>query len=461
MTAKRALIVDDSRSARVILSRMLEAYDLQVDAAESAEQALEYLRQERPDVIFMDHLMPGMDGFQAIQAIKSNPDTATIPVMMYTSQEGELYVSQARALGAVGVLPKTVKPGDVSRVLYQLHLLPERRDAQPGLLTPESEPALERPTRPQPAATKTAPSVHIDRTTQAQLGELETAIRNAIAPALREYNAELRRYIAASMEVLSRKITAEGKPAAAGESQAAMVTPVEPVPVEQPARWPMLAAFAAIALIPAAVLAFLLMQLQVSTQALMQSNAHLASVVEEQQSQLAALQQAARAVQSVPVAAAMMAAPGKAESEPVPYGEAPLAGSRLEHLRSLVEELRGGGFKGKVRASTYIGEFCLTGNGIEGYSIAADDLPVKRCDLIGNPFDDSLTGAQRQSLGFANLVSSLQQQTSNALAIEVINGGRTPSVAYPDGDALAKATAGDWNRIAAQNNRVEFVAEVE
>ena len=105
---KRALIVDDSRSARVILSRMLEGYGLQVDSSESAEHALEYLRQTRPDVIFMDHLMPGMDGFQAIQAIKGNPDTAMIPVVMYTSQEGELYVSQARALGAVGVLPKTV-----------------------------------------------------------------------------------------------------------------------------------------------------------------------------------------------------------------------------------------------------------------------------------------------------------------------------------------------------------------
>ena len=114
--SKRALIVDDSRSARVILSRMLEGYGLQVDASESAEHALEFLRQARPDVIFMDHLMPGMDGFQAIQAIKGNPDTATIPVVMYTSQEGELYVSQARALGAVGVLPKTVKHADVSRV---------------------------------------------------------------------------------------------------------------------------------------------------------------------------------------------------------------------------------------------------------------------------------------------------------------------------------------------------------
>jgi hypothetical protein len=93
--------------------------------------------------------------------------------------------------------------------------------------------------------------------------------------------------------------------------------------------------------------------------------------------------------------------------------------------------------------------------------MAADDLPVKRCDLIGNPFDDSLTNAQRQSLAFANLVSSVPNETSNALTIEVTHGGRVPAVPYPEGEALAKATAGEWNRIAAQNNRVEFVAESE
>jgi len=59
---------------------------------------------------FMDHLMPGMDGLQAVKAIKGNPQTAMIPIMMYTSQEGELYVGQARALGAMGVLPKQVRP---------------------------------------------------------------------------------------------------------------------------------------------------------------------------------------------------------------------------------------------------------------------------------------------------------------------------------------------------------------
>src|SRR5580658_9531080 len=134
MARKRSLVVDNSKSARVILSRMLEKYDIEVDMAESAEQAIEYLKTNRPDAIFMDHLMPGMDGLQAVQAIKGNPQTAMIPIMMYTSQEGELYVGQARALGAMGVLPKQVRPVDVSKVLYELHLLPDRRDvAEPGL----------------------------------------------------------------------------------------------------------------------------------------------------------------------------------------------------------------------------------------------------------------------------------------------------------------------------------------
>src|SRR5665213_1212065 len=129
MVTRRALVVDDSKSARAFLTRILERYELTVDGVESAEQAIEYLTIQRPDVIFMDHLMPGMDGFQAVQSIKNNPRTATIPIMMYTSQEGELYLGQARALGAIGVLPKQIKPTDVSKVLYQLHLLADRRSA--------------------------------------------------------------------------------------------------------------------------------------------------------------------------------------------------------------------------------------------------------------------------------------------------------------------------------------------
>src|SRR5579863_6628159 len=151
MGAKRALIVDDSKSARLFLARTLEKYDIDVDSAESAEAAIAYLASNRPDVIFMDHLMPGMDGLQAVKAIKNDPRTATIPIMMYTSQEGELYLGQARALGAFGVLPKQIKPADVSKVLYQLHLAPERRSSEQSTFTAVEDAPMPPGARPAPS----------------------------------------------------------------------------------------------------------------------------------------------------------------------------------------------------------------------------------------------------------------------------------------------------------------------
>jgi len=455
MSAKRALIVDDSRSARVILSRMLEGYGVEIDAAESAEAALEYLKTSKPDVIFMDHLMPGMDGFQAIQAIKSNPLTSMIPVMMYTSQEGELYVSQARALGAVGVLPKTVKQTELSRILYQLRLLPERRDARMVVQPPELR-------TPQVVADE-IPTVQIDAPPpKLAVGEIETAIRNSIGPALQEQNVEIRRFVAASLEAFARRIgdNRTATPATTEETAPSVeIVGSEPPPAPAPTlRWPLVAAIAAVALIPTIVLAVLYTRTLQSTSQMFDSNARLSAVVQEQQSQLATLQQSLKAANAAAASGSGNVAGALVESEAVPYGEAPLSGARIEKLRDMLSKLKSQGFRGRVRVATYVGEFCLTGNGVEGYSMASEELPFKRCDLVGNPFDDGLTSTQRESLAFANLMSTLSQQGNDAVTIEVAHGGRRASVPYPEGDRLAKATAGEWNRIAAQNNRVEFAA---
>ncbi|MFT6154820.1 MAG: CheY-like chemotaxis protein [Bermanella sp.] len=120
---KTALVVDDSKLARYVLKEMLIGFGIKVETSESAEEALGSLSAFRPDVIFMDHMMPGMDGFQAVQAIKNDPKTATIPILMYTSKDDGMYVSQARALGAVGVLPKKLKPVQLEKVLIQLRLV--------------------------------------------------------------------------------------------------------------------------------------------------------------------------------------------------------------------------------------------------------------------------------------------------------------------------------------------------
>ena len=121
--ARDALIVDDSKAACRVLEGLLEKHHIQATSVHSAEDALEYLRTSKPDVIFLDHNMPGMDGLQAVKIIKSNPATAAIPVLMYTTKEGEVYLGQARALGAVDVLTKDRVRDHLEESLAKLGML--------------------------------------------------------------------------------------------------------------------------------------------------------------------------------------------------------------------------------------------------------------------------------------------------------------------------------------------------
>lgn len=120
-----ALIVDDSKTARYALRQLLDKQKVSVDMVESAEEALDYLHQkslpeDAPDLIFMDHMMPGMDGFDAVKELKSNPATAAIPIVMYTSTQGGMYFGQARALGAADVINKPATAEDLREVLRRL-----------------------------------------------------------------------------------------------------------------------------------------------------------------------------------------------------------------------------------------------------------------------------------------------------------------------------------------------------
>lgn len=126
----RVLLVDDSKSARFALRKLLERTGMQVDVAESAEQALGYLDTNHPDLIFMDHFMPGMDGFEAARAIKNRPERCEIPIVMCTSKEDPDYHQQARANGAVDILPKPATPTALNKVLYKLAKNIEQQQAE-------------------------------------------------------------------------------------------------------------------------------------------------------------------------------------------------------------------------------------------------------------------------------------------------------------------------------------------
>ncbi|MGH8631193.1 MAG: response regulator, partial [Burkholderiales bacterium] len=129
---KTALIVDDSRSARFALRRCLEHHAYHVETAESAEEAFRLLQTQQPQVIFLDHVMPGTDGFTALQHIKQNPQTGSIPVVICSSNEGDAFTAEARSKGAVDVLQKPPSPEQLTRVLENLHTLSAQlRQQQP------------------------------------------------------------------------------------------------------------------------------------------------------------------------------------------------------------------------------------------------------------------------------------------------------------------------------------------
>jgi CheY-like chemotaxis protein len=117
MTQKNILLVDDSKSARYALRLLLQKQGFEVDMADSAELALEMLKSKKPDAIFMDHMMPGMDGFEATELIKGNPATTHIPVVMCTSNDQDEYVRQAKSMGSLGILPKPATPAKLVEML--------------------------------------------------------------------------------------------------------------------------------------------------------------------------------------------------------------------------------------------------------------------------------------------------------------------------------------------------------
>ncbi|HEX7381541.1 MAG TPA: response regulator [Nevskiaceae bacterium] len=110
---KTALVVDDSKSARYAMRKLLEPHGYAVDTAESAEDAYVYLEHRQPDVIFLDHQMQGRDGLDTLRELKLDAHTRSIPVFICSADDDAEFRARARAAGAADVLSK---PPQVQRV---------------------------------------------------------------------------------------------------------------------------------------------------------------------------------------------------------------------------------------------------------------------------------------------------------------------------------------------------------
>jgi len=89
MQIQKVLVVDDSKTELMFMTDLLQKRGMQVRTAENAEEAFKRLAEEKPDLILMDVVMPGQNGFQVTRSISRNPAYADVPIIMCTSKNQE------------------------------------------------------------------------------------------------------------------------------------------------------------------------------------------------------------------------------------------------------------------------------------------------------------------------------------------------------------------------------------
>jgi twitching motility two-component system response regulator PilH len=120
MTIKKILVVDDSPTERHVLNDMLTKAGYEVVACDNGDDAITKAKQIRPDLILMDVVMPGLNGFQATRAISRDADTKNIPIVLCTSKSGETDKIWGMRQGARDYL---VKPVDQAELLAKIAAL--------------------------------------------------------------------------------------------------------------------------------------------------------------------------------------------------------------------------------------------------------------------------------------------------------------------------------------------------
>ena len=451
MAQKRALVVDDSRSARVALRGLLERHGLLVEFAESGEEAIEFLKSQAVDVIFMDHTMPGMDGLETVSVIKADPRTAMIPVMMYTAKEGEVYVGQARALGAVGVLPKQVHPGVLFDMLLKLGLVEDRRAGKRRRSTDAK--AL--------AASASAPAPEAMDETDRLLDRqaLGMSIQALITRILQDQHLELRSDVLASNRDFAKRVAEEIH----ARQQADEAAKALEAPPQAGIGGGVLALVLLLGLLPAVVLFLMLSQSWQQRDAVLADNARLATIAQQSLAEADSLR--ADLLSGAEVEPFESDARYRALVEALQwavnqgnhfsYGEIPFNDVRLERLRELLGRLAAVGFRGVVRLDAHLGEFCLDNDADGNYGLAAAEMPVIDCALIGHPLGGAGSLSERQSLAFANFLASSPLVNEAGIEVQLVAHGMRDSVRrFPLSPGIR--TAGEWNGIAELNNRVEF-----
>jgi len=207
MNIKKALVVDDSKVAHLTLRKLLLERGIEVDWVGSGEDCVKYLDTKKPDIVFMDVMMPGMDGFEASRAITGLHPEESAPIIMCSANATEEDKRDARESGAVGFLSKPYTPAQLDEVL--------RMVSEGTAAIAIEEPITSAPAIPTPAVVEKAPAPPTPPPTEAPLPVPAPAVGVPAAASEVEQLAE--RVAWAAAEKVARDIIQELVPNLARE----------------------------------------------------------------------------------------------------------------------------------------------------------------------------------------------------------------------------------------------------
>ena len=121
MAIHKVLIVDDSKTELMFMTDLLQKNGILVRTAENADEAFKRLAEEKPDLILMDVVMPGLNGYQATRTLTRDDETKTIPIIVCTSKGQETDRIWGLRQGAIDYL---VKPLNPEELLQRIAALP-------------------------------------------------------------------------------------------------------------------------------------------------------------------------------------------------------------------------------------------------------------------------------------------------------------------------------------------------
>ncbi len=195
-----ALVVDDSKVGRLTMLKKLEPLGIRVDMVESGQEALDFLGRSRPDLIFMDHMMPDLDGFEVTRRIKASFETRDIPVFIVSGNDEAAFVREAREAGALDAIAKPPTTEALERLLASLPAPVPGAAGGPG-----TEPAV----APAPVSVEVHPGLSLEQV-QALLADLADGLRSEFEARLAAVQAaaESSRQQGVELAALSARVAA-------------------------------------------------------------------------------------------------------------------------------------------------------------------------------------------------------------------------------------------------------------